>query len=181
LIYAGCVVQLPPCRRAERTITHVACLASNLLWTTRAATIVAKHHMHLIAPGPLSCSLVACWFLISCSWGVARPRAPPVRQHCLQVCLADALGHYYDAVGHNPQDCALFNNISLAALKMGDPHQVRECCCPLLPCGYTWYSTYCATVCPMSAHPALLCSPPSYTYSTGCASHNSISTCSLGG
>jgi hypothetical protein len=39
--------------------------------------------------------------------------------------LADALGHYYDAVGHNPQDCALFNNISLAALKMGDPHQVH--------------------------------------------------------
>lgn len=31
-----------------------------------------------------------------------------------------ALDLYFQAVAHNPEDYALFNNISLAALKMGD-------------------------------------------------------------
>jgi hypothetical protein len=35
-----------------------------------------------------------------------------------------ALAFYWQAVSHNPEDYALFNNISLAALKMGDVSQV---------------------------------------------------------
>jgi hypothetical protein len=38
--------------------------------------------------------------------------------------LSEALRLYYQAAGHNPQDYALFNNISLVALKNADPHQV---------------------------------------------------------
>ncbi len=35
-----------------------------------------------------------------------------------------ATDFYWQAVGHNPQDYAVFNNISLAALKLGDYSQV---------------------------------------------------------
>jgi len=38
--------------------------------------------------------------------------------------LAEALQLYYRAASHNPQDYALFNNLSLVALRMGDPHEV---------------------------------------------------------
>lgn len=37
--------------------------------------------------------------------------------------LPEALRLYYEAAGHNPQDYALFNNISLVAVKMGETHQ----------------------------------------------------------
>ena len=38
--------------------------------------------------------------------------------------LEEALELYWEAASHNPQDYALFNNISLVALKQGDAHQV---------------------------------------------------------
>lgn len=38
--------------------------------------------------------------------------------------LQQALDFYWQAVSHNPQDYALFNNISLVALKKGDVKQV---------------------------------------------------------
>lgn len=47
-----------------------------------------------------------------------------------------AVDFYWQAVGHNPQDYAVFNNISLAALKLGNitevswhlaPHSVLAC------------------------------------------------------
>lgn len=43
--------------------------------------------------------------------------------------LSEALLLYYQAASHNSQDHALFNNISFAALKNGDPHQVCGVCC----------------------------------------------------
>jgi hypothetical protein len=38
--------------------------------------------------------------------------------------LQEALDYYWQAVSHNRQDYALFNNISLVALKKGDVKQV---------------------------------------------------------
>lgn len=48
--------------------------------------------------------------------------------------LQQALNYYWQAVEHNPQDYALFNNISLVALKMGDPKQVRANCAHAAGC-----------------------------------------------
>jgi hypothetical protein len=46
----------------------------------------------------------------------------------------EALDFYWQAVGHNPEDYALFNNISLVALKMGDFSQVWVQGEPVLTC-----------------------------------------------
>lgn len=67
--------------------------------------------------------------------------------------LSEALRLYYQAASHNPQDHALFNNISFAALKNGDPHQVCDMSCAALCC---------AAVCAMLSHtpgPACLTVP----------------------
>jgi hypothetical protein len=52
--------------------------------------------------------------------------------------LSEALALYYQAASHNPQDHALFNNISLTALRNGDPHQAGVCwgvlCCVVVWC-----------------------------------------------
>jgi hypothetical protein len=42
--------------------------------------------------------------------------------------LRQALKLYWKAAQHNPQDYALYSNISLVALKLGDAKEVR--CCP---------------------------------------------------
>lgn len=42
--------------------------------------------------------------------------------------LQEALDLYWEAVLSNPQDYALFNNISLAALRLGDLKQVGVQC-----------------------------------------------------
>lgn len=47
--------------------------------------------------------------------------------------LSEALQLYHQAAAHNPQDFALFTNISLAALKNGDPQQVCHTVCTV--CG----------------------------------------------